>query len=74
MDDLVTRLRERAAMLDESERPLSDATLAANEIERLRVALTEIASGHWVGSDGVTYTSREGRIATAALAHEDSRL
>lgn len=39
MSELVQRLRERAAQLYEADRPLSDATLAADEIERLQARL-----------------------------------
>lgn len=41
--DIVERLRERAAALPETERPLSDATIAADEIERLRALLKPFA-------------------------------
>lgn len=37
MSNIVERLRERAAGLDEADRPLSDATIAADEIVRLRL-------------------------------------
>ncbi len=40
--DIVERLRDRAAQLSEAERPLSDATIAADEIERLRAKVREM--------------------------------
>lgn len=39
MSELVQRLDERAAQLDEADRPMSDAKMAADEIRRLLAVL-----------------------------------
>lgn len=57
MSDIIERLRDRAAMLDEAERPLSDAAIAADEITRLQtennrlleLLRSEGANRYWEG-------------------------
>lgn len=60
-----------AAMRTQGPRTVEDAYAEAEkEIDRLRDALEAVVkAGTWVGTDELTYTSREARIARDVLAH-----